>query len=294
MKRLSLIVLQLIFTLMIAAQDRPLNIIVFGAHPDDCDADAGGTAILFSQMGHRVKFVSLTNGDAGHYAMGGGELARIRLEEAREAGRRFGVEYEVLDNHDGELMPTLENRKKVIRLIREWNADIVIGPRPNDYHPDHRYTAILMQDAAYMVIVPNICPEVPALIKNPVFLYAEDRFQKPNPFEPDIAVDIDPVFEQKIYALAAHESQQFDWLPWTRGALEQVPEDEDSRLEMLARGRPNAPDEAVRVCLKKWYGELAGRIEHAEAFEICEYGKQPDDEEILRLFPMLTVSVAKE
>jgi len=294
MKRISLVVLQLFIALMIAGQERPLNIIVFGAHPDDCDADAGGTAILFSQMGHHVKFVSLTNGDAGHYAMGGGELARIRLEEAREAGRRFGVEYEVLDNHDGELMPTLENRKKVIRLIREWNADIVIGPRTNDYHPDHRYTAILMQDAAYMVIVPNICPDVPALRKNPVFLYAEDRFQKPNPFEPDIAVNIDPVFEQKIYGLAAHESQQFDWLPWTRGALDQIPEDEDARLEMLARGRANAPDEAVKLCLKKWYGELAGRIEHAEAFEICEYGKQPDDEEILRLFPMLTVEVAEE
>ncbi len=294
MKRISLIVLQLLIALVITGQDRPLNIIVFGAHPDDCDADAGGTAILFSQLGHHVKFVSMTNGDAGHYAMGGGELARIRYEEAMEAGRRFGVEYDVLDNHDGELLPTLENRKKVIRLIREWNADIVIGPRPNDYHPDHRYTGILMQDAAYMVIVPNICPNVPPLERNPVFLYAEDHFQKPNPFEPDIAVDIGPVFEQKIYALAAHASQHFDWLPWTRGALDRIPEDEASRLEMLARGRTNAPDEAVKACLRKWYGEKAGQIGLAEAFEICEYGKQPGESEILRLFPMLPGSPGEE
>lgn len=287
MKRISFIFLQLLLALMLAGQERPLNVIVFGAHPDDCDGDAGGTAILYSRLGHRVKFVSLTNGDAGHYAMGGGELARIRREEALEAGRRFGVEYEVLDNHDGELMPTLENRKKVIRLIREWEADIVIGPRPNDYHPDHRYTAILMQDAAYMVIVPNIVPDVPPLQRNPVFLYSEDRFQKPNPFEPDIAVDIGPVFDQKIYSMAAHESQYFDWLPWTRGALDQVPADEASRLEMLASGRSFSPDEAVRACLEKWYGEKAGEIAHAEAFEICEYGRRPDDKEILRLFPML-------
>lgn len=287
MKRISFIFLQLLLTLMLTGQERPLNIIVLGAHPDDCDGDAGGTAILYSQMGHHVKFVSLTNGDAGHYAMGGGELARIRREEALEAGRRFGVEYEVLDNHDGELLPTLENRKKVIRLIREWKADVVIGPRPNDYHPDHRYTAILMQDAAFMVIVPNIVPDVPPLKRNPVFLFAEDRFQKPNPFEPDIAVDIDAVFDQKIYAMAAHKSQYFDWLPWTRGALEKVPADEASRLKMLARGRPFSPDEAVRACLKKWYGEKASQIAHAEAFEICEYGRQPDEEEILRLFPML-------
>ena len=286
-KRLLLTCVYLLMALSLVAQDRTINIIVLGAHPDDCDSDAGGTAILFAKMGHRVKFVSLTNGDAGHYAMGGGELARIRIAEAQEAGRRFGVEYEVLDNHDGELMPTLENRLKVIRLIREWDADIVIGPRPNDYHPDHRYTSILMQDAAFMVIVPNIAPDMPPLKKNPVFLYAEDRFRKPNPFEPDIAVDIDGVFDQKIYAMSAHESQYFDWLPWTRGQLENVPEDEEGRLEMLARQRPFAPNAAVRECLKKWYGKKAETAEHAEAFEICEYGKQPDDEGIRMLFPML-------
>ena len=287
MKRLSIVLIQLLITLLTVAQERPLKVIVFGAHPDDCDGDAGGTAILFSQMGHRVRFVSLTNGDAGHYAMGGGELARIRLQEAQEAGRRFGVEYLVLDNHDGELMPTLENRKEVIRLIREWEADVVIGPRPNDYHPDHRYTAILMQDAAYMVIVPNIVPHVKPLERNPVFLYSGDRFRKPNPFEPHIAVDIGAVFDQKIYAMAAHESQYFDWLMWTRGALDQVPEDEQGRLAMLARQRTFSPDEEVRACLQKWYGEKAGTIEHAEAFEVCEYGRRPDDAEILRLFPML-------
>lgn len=269
------------------SQERPLNVLVIGAHPDDCDGDAGGTAILFAQMGHHVKFLSLTNGDAGHYAMGGGQLARIRFAEAQEAGRRFGVEYAVMDNHDGELMPTLENRLKVIREIRAWNADIVIGPRPNDYHPDHRYTAILMQDAAYLVIVPNIAPDVPPLTKNPLFLYAQDGFQKPNPFEPDIAVNIDPVFDQKIYGMAAHESQFFDWLPWTAGKLDEVPADEKSRLESMARRRSSAPDDAVRECLRKWYGSDAATIQHAEAFEICEYGKQPGREEILRLFPML-------
>lgn len=287
MRKFVLLVFLLTAGVIVFAQEGPINVIVLGAHPDDCDGDAGGTAILFAQMGHRVKFVSLTNGDAGHYAKGGGDLARIRNAEAREAGKRFGVEYEVLGNHDGELMPTLENRLEVIRLIREWDADVVIGPRPNDYHPDHRYTSILMQDAAFMVIVPNIASDVPPLQKNPVFLYAEDRFQKPNPFEPDIAIDIDAVFEQKIYAMAAHASQYFDWLPWTRGQLENVPDGEEARLEMLARQRPFAPGAAVRECLVKWYGASGASVEHAEAFEICEYGKQPGEEEIRRLFPML-------
>lgn len=269
------------------AQEKPLNIVVFGAHPDDCDQDAGGTALLYASMGHRVKFVSLTNGDAGHYAKGRKELATLRYAEAQEAGKRFGVTYKVLENHDGELLPTLENRMKVIREIRDWNADIVIAPRPNDYHPDHRYTGVLVQDAAYMVIVPSLAPESPALKKNPVFLYSEDHFQKPNPFDPQIAVNIDAVFEQKIYAMAAHESQFFDWLPWTAGRLDKVPDNETDRLAYLAGERSFSPDAATRISLVKWYGAKAAAVQHAEGFEICEYGKQPSEAEIKVLFPML-------
>ena len=287
MKKTVLFLFLFLLSVFSIAQENTLNIIVFGAHPDDCDIDAGGTAILFSKMGHNVKFVSLTNGDAGHYTMGGGELAKIRIAEAKEAGKRFGVEYELLDNHDGELMPTLANRLKVIREIRKWNADVVIAPRPNDYHPDHRYTGILVQDAAYMVIVPNVAPEVPPLKKNPVFLYSEDRFKKPNPFEPDIAVITDEVFDQKIYALAAHESQFFDWLPWTSGRLEEVPKDEKSRLQWLANWRNDSPNKTIVEVLRKWYGDKATIAKHAEGFEICEYGKQPTDAEIRQLFPML-------
>ncbi len=287
MKKFVPVLCLTLLTALAFSQEEKINVIVFGAHPDDCDNDAGGTAILFSKMGHNVKFVSLTNGDAGHQDKGGGELARIRIAEAKEAGKRFGVEYTVLDNHDGELMPTLENRLKVIREIRKWNADIVIAPRPNDYHPDHRYTGILVQDAAYMVIVPNVAPDVPPLKKNPVFLYSEDRFQKPSPFEPDVAVIIDEVFDQKIYAMAAHESQFFEWLPWTSGKLADVPKDEKNRLKFLADWRAHTPNEVTMESLKKWYGDKASSAKHAEGFEICEYGKQPSDEEIRMLFPML-------
>lgn len=283
-----IIALVFISLLQVSAQQTPVNVIVFGAHPDDCDIDAGGTAILFAKMGHNVKFVSLTNGDAGHHEKGGGALAKIRIAEAKEAGKRFGVEYEVLDNHDGELMPTLENRLKVIRRIREWNADIVIAPRPNDYHPDHRYTGILIQDAAYMVIVPNVAPEVPPLKKNPVFLYSADGFQKPNPFAPDIAVRIDDVIDQKIYAMSAHKSQFFEWLPWTMGILDQVPTGEKERLEWLGKTwRSYMDNKAVKDRLKKWYGDKATSVKYAEGFEICEYGKQPSEDEIKQLFPML-------
>lgn len=273
------------------AQDEPLRVIVFGAHPDDCEIDAGGLSALYSSMGHKVKFVSLTNGDKGHQDIGGGPLAVKRLQEAKNAGKALGVEYEVLDNHDGELMPTLENRMDIIRLIREWNADIVIAPRPNDYHPDHRYTGILVQDAAFMVIVPNILPHTPALKKNPVFVYGEDKFQKPNPFKPEIAIDITPVYEKKLDAIAAHDSQFFEWLPWTTGTdISQIPKDEAGKRKWLEGyyGQRLDIDPAKRRSLEKWYGKEKGSaISKAEFFEICEYGLQPDKATIRKLFPML-------
>lgn len=271
--------------------DRPLRIIALFAHPDDGEVKMGATAAMLSDMGHEVKFVSITNGNAGHHEEGGGILANRRREEAQEAARRLGIEdYKVMENHDGELEPTLDVRKDVIREIRKWEADVVIGHRPNDYHPDHRYSGVLVMDAAYMVIVPNIASDTPPLENNPVFLYMEDRFSRPNPFRPDITVGInDEYMARKIDALDAHESQFYEWLPWTAGMYEEVPEDHDERREWLEewRARPNV-DGAVKDNLEEWYGVGAGdRFEFAESFEIAEYGHQPTEEEILRIFPML-------
>ena len=275
------------FTAMLANAE--IRVIAFGAHPDDCDIRAAGTAALFARMGNKVKFVSVTNGDAGHQNEGGGMLAKRRRAEAMESARRLGIEYQVLDNHDGELLPTIPVRQQIIRAIRQWNADIVLAPRPNDYHPDHRYTGVLVQDAAYMVVVPNIVPDTPPLRKNPVFLYFEDNFQRPNPFRPDVSVSIDDVFQQKIAALDAHVSQVYEWLPWVDGKLDEVPKDPAARRQWLAERwlkRPIRP--AVREALVKWYGEAKGnRVRSAESFEICEYGRQPGPEEIRELFPML-------
>jgi LmbE family N-acetylglucosaminyl deacetylase len=265
----------------------PLRIIVFGAHPDDCDMDAGGTAALWAAKGHAVKFVALTNGDAGHQSEGGGALAKRRRLEAQEAGKRLGIaEYEVLDNHDGELEPNLAVRQQVIRRIRSWNADVVIAPRPNDYHPDHRYTGVVVQDTAYMVVVPNVTPDTPPLRKNPVFLYSYDHFQRPNPFRPDVAVSIDASVDKKIAALDAHVSQVYEWLPWVDGILDQVPKEKDARLAWLRGQRSGrAISDELRAALRKWYGARGDAVKNAEAFEVCEYGRRPTEADLRKLFP---------
>ena len=285
---MRILVIMVAAAAILTAQDEKIRIIAFGAHPDDCDIRASGTAALWVKTGNAVKFVSVTNGDAGHQTMHGPELAQRRAAEAKESARRLGIEYDVLNNHDGQLLPTLEVREQIIREIRQWNADVVLAPRPNDYHPDHRYTGVLVQDAAYMVVVPNVTPDTPALRKNPVFLYYEDGFQRPNPFRPDIAVSIDEVIDKKIDALDSHTSQFYEWLPWVDGKLAEVPKDPAERKAWLKRTRTHEISPAVRAALVKEYGPDKGNAtKYYEAFEICEYGAQPSETRIRQLFPMI-------
>jgi LmbE family N-acetylglucosaminyl deacetylase len=274
------------------AQKQQLRVIAFGAHPDDCDGRAGGTAAKFAKAGALVKFVSVTNGDAGHQEMGGGRLAQRRYAETQESARRLGIaEYEVLPNHDGELTPSLEVRRQIIRAIRMWKADIVLAPRSNDYHPDHRYTGILVQDAAYLVVVPNIVSEAPALRRNPIFLYFQDGFQKPAPFQPDVVVNIDDVWDLKQSGMAAHVSQVKEWLPWVAaGNREGSPSAPEAAKKGASQkrggGGGGGMSSVMRAALEKRYGaEQAKKIQHVEAFELCEYGRRASPEELDRLFP---------
>jgi LmbE family N-acetylglucosaminyl deacetylase len=271
-------------------QDGKLRIIAFGAHPDDCELREGGCAAKWAALGHHVKFVSVTNGDIGHWSMAGGPLARRRAAEVTETSKILGIDHEVLDIHDGELMVTMENRRTICRLIREYKADVVISHRPNDYHPDHRYVGVLVMDAAYMVTVPFFCPDVPYLTKNPVFLFSEDGFQRPNPFTADIAVSIDDVIEKKLAAVEALHSQFFEG--GANGNASLVPDMNDAEKVAARRKavreqfskRFAATATRFRAALDTYYSKDT-KVDFAEAFEICEYGRRPSAEEIRKLFP---------
>ena len=266
-----------------------MNIVCIGAHPDDCEAFAGGTSVKWARAGHRVTLVSMTNGDIGHHVQGGGALAKRRTQEAAEAARIAGCHSIVLDNHDGELEPSLAQRKTVARLLRNLQADIVLTHRPWDYHPDHRYTALIVQDAAFMVTVPYFCPDTDPLTRNPVFLFLMDHFKRPYSFQAEIAVDVDDVMETKWEMLHVMESQVYEWLPWLEG-LPGAPSDPTERRSWLKQHWSpwlEAFTELGRAALAKRYGEArANAIGHAELFEICEYGRQPSVEEIAELFPL--------
>jgi LmbE family N-acetylglucosaminyl deacetylase len=272
------------------ADDGKPRILCIGAHPDDAEVGAAGTAASWVAKGCHVKFVAVTNGDIGHWKESGPELARRRKAEVEHGAKLIGYDFEILDNHDGELQPTLENRKTITRLIRTWKADVVITHRPNDYHPDHRYTSVLVQDSAYMVTVPKFCPEVPALKTNPVFLYFYDRFQKPYPFQPDIAVAIDSVMDKKLEVLLGMVSQFYEGgVGGSPELLSRDPARQKARWEAVRERFRNRQLEVTSSCrksLEEWYGaKRAAEIVYAEAFEISEYGRRPDVTELKRLFP---------
>lgn len=290
---LSLITIVLLALLPIAthAQADPgkkLNVIIIGAHPDDPDK-MGGSAYKWTQAGHNVLMVSVTNGDAGHQSIKAPELARIRREEARKAGDVIGIKYITLDNHDGQLMPTYENRLQIIKVIREHNSDLVIFPRPYDYHPDHRYTGILVLDAAYMVTVPTILPEVPHLKRNPMFLFMSDGFKHPEPFTADVAIDIDDVIEKKMDMYHQHTSQMYEWLPFNRGALDQVPASDKDRRAWLGETRKGGSDATPhRSKLIELYGmERGSTIRYCEAYQDSGYGVRLTKENMSVYFPFL-------
>lgn len=275
-----------------------LNILAFGAHPDDCDLRFGGAAIKYRALGHRVKFVSMTNGDAGHFREGGGPLARRRYQEAQAAARVADIEYEVLDIHDGELEPSVWLRTLVIRMIREFRADLVVCHRPNDYHPDHRAVGVLVQDAAYLVTAPNVAPLTPHLERAPVVGYLYDGFTVPTPYVATVAIDTDDVFEQKVDMVHCHGSQWYEWLPFNSGTEDQVPAGEAERRAWLAEGmrqRFSALADAVRETLVRCYGPDRGAAIHtAETVSVSEYGRGLPEEEIPLLFPFLPSAAERE
>ena len=268
-----------------------MNIVLIGAHPDDCEINAGGTAAQWCADGHTVHIVSMTNGDAGHQTQSGKPLAKRRKAESKRSAAVIGAKSVVMDYHDGELAPSLAVRKKVVSLIRKAKADLVITHRPNDYHPDHRYTSQVVQDAAYMVTVPAFVPSVPSLRKNPVFMYMMDRFQKPYPFKPDVAVDVTKSMSEKWAMLDCMDSQIYEWLAWHAGLLDDVPSDPKARVAWMKKAwSPHFKGftKKARTGLTTWYGKSkAAKVAFAEMFEVSEYGHQPSKQELRELFPML-------
>ena len=280
-----------------------MNILMIGAHQDDNEFRCGALAYKYVQLGHKVKFLSMCNGNGGHHIMTPAETSARRYGESQAVAKLLGIDYDVWDIDDCTLMADLETRMKLVRYIREFAPDMIIAHRPNDYHADHRASGQLVQDASYLLIVPHTCPDVPAMREMPVILYNEDHFKNPE-FRADVIVDIDEEIDIKLQIAHTNESQVYEWLPYTYG--ETVPENPDERFEWLCgmdlhtfisdeevmkltRGEAvRSAQTAVRFrkeLISKYGEERGSKVRFAEAFEICEYGTQPTEEMMKEMFP---------
>jgi LmbE family N-acetylglucosaminyl deacetylase len=274
------------------------HILCIGAHPDDNELSVGGTAAKCSARGDAVHFVSVTNGNKGHfyqeYKLDPASLAKRRLAEGKAAAAVIGATYETLDVPDGEVYVTQAATEALIRCIRACGEpgrgpDLVLFNRPQDYHRDHRYTSQMVLDATYMLTVPKMCPDTRHLDRMPVFAYWYDDFRDTVPFRADVAIPIDDVMDTKIEMVCAHVSQVFEWLPYNAGKLDTVPmpNDKSARRNMIAeqmRKRGAHRRDNVKECLEKWF--ITGSTKYVEAFQICEYGTTPSEKEIRELFPL--------
>jgi LmbE family N-acetylglucosaminyl deacetylase len=292
MKKNSLLLFLLICVHVAFSQQKETRVIVIAAHPDEADEYAGGTGALFAEMGNAVKFVSLTNGDAGHWQMTKDALTKRRYNEAKEAGKRLGVEYDVLNYHDGELENSIQLRKDVVKLIREWKADIVISFFPADgEHPDNMNAGKVVQEAAgFIANVPLFMPEVPCLAKSPVFLYMRDFYTRQLPHQFNIVIPIDETIEKKYASFDAHASQFYEFAPYQKGILNEVPKTPAGRIKFFEKywGMYSAITPDMKKILEKWYGsKKAAKFQYAEAFEIAPFSRYPSNEEMELLFPML-------
>lgn len=265
------------------------RLLCIGAHPDDCEIQTSGLAALWTGRGGSARFLSMTDGSSGHQELGGAKLAHIRRAEAQAGAAAVGADSVVFDNLDGSLLPTLENRGRVIRAVREYQPDVIVTHRTNDYHPDHRYTGVTVQDACYMVMVPNVVPGCPVPDREPVVIFMSDKFTKPSPLDPDLVFDIDPVIEKKIDSITSHVSQMTEWLPWIDRYADELPADEGERRSYVrarAARKPAAEADRFRPALISKYGEpRGGEIRHAEVYEVSEYAAPLTEELSRSLFP---------
>ncbi len=266
------------------------KIMIICAHPDDPALLTGGLTYKLTQKGHKVKWISVTNGNMGHQWRSPIELAALELDEAKLAASSVGAEYECLNINDGWVFPNKEQTEILMRTIRKYDPDLLITHRPADYHRDHRYTAQLVMDVSYMLIVPHYCPDVPISPsrKHPIICYSYDHFKKPYLFEANVLLDVTDIYDKKANAIAIHKSQLFEWLPWTMRIENQIPPDYDEKtrmelVEMLVIWHYSGLISEYRKLWKKGYPDK--KVLKGEAFELCEYGRTPTKEDLKELFP---------
>ncbi|MCL1895940.1 MAG: PIG-L family deacetylase [Clostridiales bacterium] len=183
-----------------------MNILGIGCHPDDLEIGCGGTLAKYAKQGHKVFMCHIANGDMGHMIIKPKELREIRRKEAQRAAAVLGAESFTVDIGDAMVEGSNKQaRDKLVEIVRYTKADVVITHNPEDYMRDHEQSSRLAVDASFCCTLPNL--ETDAAV-HPLFVpvYYMDTLAGIG-FIPTEYVDITEEIEQKLEAVACHESQ---------------------------------------------------------------------------------------
>lgn len=186
-----------------------MNVLFVGAHPDDIECYAGGTAALYAKQGANVFFCTATNGNIGSSTLTTNEIAALRKKEAQAAADLIGAKLIWLDFDDEFLMDTRETRLKFIEAFRIARPDVVFCHWVDDYNPDHSISGRIVDDCIHMATIPLIKTETKVCSDIP-HVYYMDTPAGVN-FVPEIYVDITTSFETKVKMIAQHKSQN-SWM----------------------------------------------------------------------------------
>ena len=183
---------------MLSPDAAPCDLVVFAAHPDDAELCCGGLLLNTVRSGRSAAVVDLTRGELG--SLGTPEL---RAKEAEAAARALGLTHRVnLGIPDGHVRDSDENRKAIVRTIRQLRPQLVIAPPLEDHHPDHMGAADLVRQSFYLCGIKNYLPELPPHRPRALLHHMGTR-----PMNPQIVVDISEVIQQRMDAVRCYQSQ---------------------------------------------------------------------------------------
>ncbi|MFE6735963.1 PIG-L deacetylase family protein [Microbacterium sp. NPDC057650] len=265
-----------------------LKVLVVVAHPDEAEEYVSGTLALLADAGHHVKVLSTTNGDAGHMELGPEDLVRRRVSEAHAAAEIIGLaDYEVWDEHDGDMVDTQALRQRMLRAIRQWRTDVIITfTDEGDGHNDNRLAGRLVRNVMGLTTLPNPCRDIPPLAQQPVVLRMID-YGSIADHRADVAVAVDSVIDRKLRACAAHASQFLEFAPAQRDLLHLVPDAADTAAvdEFIVKywSEYIETQDAARPALARAYGDAAADVRYAETFELAPFGRPTTVEEVERI-----------
>ncbi|MBO9626390.1 MAG: PIG-L family deacetylase [Microbacterium sp.] len=263
-----------------------LKVLVVVAHPDEAEEYASGTIALLAERGHHVKVLCTTNGDAGHYRQGPDELTRRRKAEGYASAEILGLaDYEIWDEHDGDMVDTQALRQRMLRAIRDWRTDLILTfTDEGDGHNDNRLAGRFVRNVMGLIDLPNAARESLPLAQAPVVLRMID-YGSIDVHRHDVAVATDSVIDLKLQACAAHASQFLEFAPEGRGLTKPDVTDTAAVHAFILEhwNEYMVAPEAALPALRRAYGDAAADVRYAETFDLAPYGRQVTVEEAQEL-----------